>query len=162
MKVLLFTILISLGLAATSDAQIRLRVPQNPNIEQQPLYIINSMESDMNHIWLNADKITSVRILKDSAAALYGEKGKNGVIFIDTKPSTEFLKLSTLFDQFNISEKDRSLKICKDKMLVLNPEKILADRSDIINVEIITDHYWLTPLIVGSEERFINITTRLK
>jgi TonB-dependent SusC/RagA subfamily outer membrane receptor len=163
MKRSLLAIFACLGLIMTADAQVRRRVPQNLSTEQQPLVIVNSIETELSNIWLSPDKIKAMKVLKDSSAtAIYGDRGKNGVLIIETKPSIELLKLATLLDLFNISEKDKTLKICKDKVLIQNPERILADKSEIVKIEVITDTYWVTPLIVGSEERFINIETRHK
>lgn len=53
----------------------------------QPLYIIDGEEATSNILnELSQDSIESISVLKDkSATALYGEKGKNGVILITTK-----------------------------------------------------------------------------
>ena len=163
MKRILFTILACTGILISADAQVRRRVPQNLNTETQPLVIVNAIETGLNSMWLSPDRIATVKVLKDSAdIAAYGDRGKYGVLIIETKPYTEVLKLSTLLDIFNIPEADRTLKVCKDKILVSNPEKILADRSQIEKIEVITDIYWVTPLIAGCEERFINIETTKK
>jgi hypothetical protein len=105
----------------------------------------------------------SIDVLKDSASIVkYGEKAKNGVIIIRTKPDTELIKLSDLITQYEMSIKEKNLKVCKDKILVGNPDKILVSKSDIARVEIITDNYWHTPLVSGPEEQFINIVMKRK
>jgi TonB-dependent SusC/RagA subfamily outer membrane receptor len=163
MKAILILLVACMALTTISHAQPKRRVPLNGNIEKQPLAIVNSIEANLDQFWLSPDKIKAITILKDSAAiATYGDKGKNGVLIIETKPDIQLLKLTTLLDQFNIPEKDRNLNICKDKVLVQNPEKIFADKSDLVKVEVITDVYWVTPMIAGSEERFINIVTYKK
>jgi TonB-dependent SusC/RagA subfamily outer membrane receptor len=160
MKAFLFSILLCSGLVMSADAQVKRRVSQNFNIEQQPLTLVNSIETDFNSLWLSPDKIKSVKVLKDSSSiAAYGDRAKNGVLIIETKANVELLKLSSLLDQFGISEKEKTLKICKDKVLIQNPDRIVGEKSQIIKVEIITDTYWLTPMIAGCEERFINIVT---
>jgi TonB-dependent SusC/RagA subfamily outer membrane receptor len=163
MKLILAVFFACIALSVTTHAQVKRRAPLYSSPEHQPLAIVNSIETELGNFWLNPDKIKSVSVLKDSAAiAEYGDKGKNGVLIIETKPDLQFLKLTTLLDQYNIPESDKKLKICKDKVLVQNPDKIYADKSDIIKVEVITDVYWITPLMPGSEERFINIVTQIK
>lgn len=160
MKISLFAILACIGLVMSANAQVNRRIPQNPSIEKQPLVIVNSIETELSNIWLAPDKIKAIKVLKDSSVTVaYGDRGKNGVLIIETKPDIELLKLATLLDLFNIPQKDKTLKICKDKILIQDPERILADKSEIVKIEVITDTYWVTPLIVGSEERFINIVT---
>ncbi len=53
----------------------------------KPLMILDGKKADSNLLQtLNPNRIQSVHVLKDSsAAALYGEAGKNGVVIIDTK-----------------------------------------------------------------------------
>lgn len=56
-------------------------------IRETPLFIIDG--SIVEKIDIKPEDITSVSVLKDkSAIALYGEKGKNGVVFITTKKNT--------------------------------------------------------------------------
>jgi TonB family protein len=52
-----------------------------------PLYILDGKEMDKNKLeGVSPDDIASINVLKDgSATAIYGEKGKNGVIVIVTK-----------------------------------------------------------------------------
>ena len=55
--------------------------------EGDPLYLIDSLEitKEELHKKLNTNDIESITVLKNSAAFIYGEKGKNGVILIKTK-----------------------------------------------------------------------------
>ncbi|MFC3416842.1 Spy/CpxP family protein refolding chaperone [Algoriphagus hitonicola] len=61
------------------------------NQENQPLYVIKSSEetiekSSMTNLDIDPNDIESISVLKDkSAAEVYGEKGKNGVIIITLK-----------------------------------------------------------------------------
>jgi TonB-dependent SusC/RagA subfamily outer membrane receptor len=56
---------------------------------KKSLYVIDGTESSFGDIAkLEPGRIESITILKDKhAAALYGEKGKNGVIIIKTRPA---------------------------------------------------------------------------
>lgn len=63
----------------------------------QPLFILDGFESTLQAINdLNMDRIESISILKDaSATAIYGSKGANGVIVVETKrPEAGRLQLS--------------------------------------------------------------------
>ena len=63
----------------------------------QPLFILDGFESTLQAINdLNMDRIESISILKDaSATAIYGPKGANGVIVVETKrPEAGRLQLS--------------------------------------------------------------------
>jgi TonB-dependent SusC/RagA subfamily outer membrane receptor len=151
-------------LATAATAQKRAYVSQSASLnEQPPLVLVDSVETSLNDLWINPANIESMNVLKDSAAiAKYGDKGKNGVILIRTKTNTELIKLTDLITQYDVSIKDKNLKVCRDKILVENPDKILVDKKDILKIEVITDTWWQTPMIVGSEEKFINIVTKRK
>lgn len=52
----------------------------------EPLYIIDSVQTTSETFKsLNPNTIESITVLKNSSAAAYGEKGKNGVVLITTK-----------------------------------------------------------------------------
>ena len=53
----------------------------------QPLFIINGKEADRDVVSaLDPQRIESVNVLKDkSAASIYGDRGKNGVVLITLK-----------------------------------------------------------------------------
>lgn len=54
----------------------------------QPLFIVDNkeMENGFEMKWLNPNDIESITVLKDeSAEAVYGDKGKSGVILVQTK-----------------------------------------------------------------------------
>jgi len=57
------------------------------DLEKYPLVILDGIEITYEEMTkINPDRIGSISVLKDqSAFALYGEKGKDGVILITTK-----------------------------------------------------------------------------
>lgn len=129
--------------------------------DQQPLIIVDSFTTDFNHLLLEPGRIQSIDILKDSSAViLYGDKAKNGILIIKPKKNTEIIRFNDMLNLFHITGPDRNLNVCIDNVRVKDSNKLLADRSDIVTVEIIRDIYWITPLIAGPEERYINIVTR--
>ncbi len=54
----------------------------------EPLYIVNGIETDkVNTLYFKPEEIETIRVIKeDMALGIYGEKGKNGVVIINTKP----------------------------------------------------------------------------
>ena len=51
-----------------------------------PLYLVDGVETtDLKNLY--PDKIQSIEVFKGASAAIYGEKGKNGVVIITTKKS---------------------------------------------------------------------------
>jgi TonB-linked SusC/RagA family outer membrane protein len=70
------------------DLQIRIRGLNSINGDSNPLYVIDGVPRDnMND--LNPADIASIQVLKDaSASAIYGARGGNGVILIETKKGT--------------------------------------------------------------------------
>jgi TonB-dependent SusC/RagA subfamily outer membrane receptor len=70
-----------------SGEKVQLRLGNDKN---QPLYIVDGKEMETIE-FLSPEAIKSISVLKDqSATELYGEKGKNGVIFIETKTAKPF------------------------------------------------------------------------
>ena len=67
-----------------SSSRIMLRGNRSLTAENEPLYIIDGIQGDINT--LNANDIASIDILKDaSSTAIYGSSGANGVIMVTTK-----------------------------------------------------------------------------
>ncbi|EHQ29106.1 SusC/RagA family TonB-linked outer membrane protein [Mucilaginibacter paludis] len=66
-------------------AQVILRGPSTLNLGQQPFYVIDDVpDADLSLI--SPADISSIEVLKDaSAAAIYGNRGANGVILINTQ-----------------------------------------------------------------------------
>jgi TonB-dependent SusC/RagA subfamily outer membrane receptor len=74
--------------SAPKDESTTIKVRHAPTTaDNAPLYILDSVEisyEDLNKI--KPEDIAAINVLKDkSATALYGEKGKNGVIIIELK-----------------------------------------------------------------------------
>ena len=81
------------------------------DVENPPLYVVDGVENkDIN--WLAPDDIEKITVLKDaSATALYGDKGENGVLIIETK---------------TIKKLDVS-----DKIVIVDGKKYKGDINDI-------------------------------
>ena len=92
---------------------------------QQPLYVLDGIPMEGKFVLeLHPEKIESVTVLKGkSAKAIYGEKGENGVIVIETKknsfektPQTKPEKLPELVGEQNIFESSSDRKLSNVKV----------------------------------------------
>jgi hypothetical protein len=155
-----FLVLLLCLLAETAICQ-RSRTEMVTPADPEPLIIVDSFKTDRKHLMLDPDNIVSIDILSDSnTVSRYGDKAKHGVIVIKLKKNAELLQLEGLLNQFKIPEQDRKLNVCIDNMLVKDSDKLLADKKDIVTVEVIKDICWITPAIAMPEERYINIVTK--
>jgi TonB-dependent SusC/RagA subfamily outer membrane receptor len=69
-----------------SVASVVIRGASSLKAGSKPLYVVDGLIVDADKAQLNSDDIGSIEILKDAAAtALYGARGANGVIIINTK-----------------------------------------------------------------------------
>ncbi len=69
---------------------------KSTEVKEQPLYVLDG-KVVQNVDYLNPDGIESIDVLKvESATAVYGEKGKNGVVVITTKAMAELNKAEPL------------------------------------------------------------------
>ena len=73
-----------------SAPAIRIRGFGSINASNEPLYVVDGIPYDGNISSINPSDIESMSVLKDaSAAALYGARGANGVVMIQTKKGSE-------------------------------------------------------------------------
>lgn len=160
MKKLIFSLVFSLLTLSVLSQSIRLRRTngQLENAMEQPLILVDSIESDFQNMKLRPDRIESIGVLKDSAAvAIYGEKGKYGVVIIRPKKGTDLVRYPDLLTLYNIPEQNFQLKLAIDNIQVRDANKLVIDRNDIQKVEVITDILWYGPQNAGPEEKYINI-----
>jgi TonB-dependent SusC/RagA subfamily outer membrane receptor len=142
------------------SAQQRLESPRKVNVNQ-PLVLVDNLETSLNHLIINANTIEKIEVLKDSASVKsYGDKGKNGVILIFTKPNCELNKLDAILDKFHIAASDRQLGVCVDKVLIKDTSKLLIDATEVEKIEITTERIWNYPSEQPTGEKYINIITR--
>ncbi len=99
-----------------------------------PLYILDGKEMDKNKLeGVSPDDIASVNVLKDgSATAIYGEKGKNGVIVIVTKSYAKANQETppSLKDAILIVE---GKEVSQEVFEAISPDRI--ERMDVIKDE---------------------------
>jgi TonB-dependent SusC/RagA subfamily outer membrane receptor len=160
MKKLIFSFvfaLVSLSLFAQSTP-VRRQPGQSEVMMEQPLIIVDSIESDFYNMKIKPERIESIDVLKDSASvASYGEKAKYGVVIIRIKKGTEAVRYPALLSQYNIPEQNHKLKLAIDNILVKDANKLVIDRNDIQKVEVITDVLWSDAQHAGPVEKYINI-----
>ncbi|MBO4813526.1 MAG: TonB-dependent receptor [Muribaculaceae bacterium] len=73
-----------------ADVAIRIRGFGSINASNNPLYVVDGIPYDGSLSDINPNDIEQMTVLKDaSAAALYGARGANGVIMIQTKRGAE-------------------------------------------------------------------------
>jgi TonB-dependent SusC/RagA subfamily outer membrane receptor len=66
------------------------RLPDSTRLASQGPIAITKNPMDVIKVLINPDDIGSITVLKDDAAvALYGDKGKDGVILITTRKTKE-------------------------------------------------------------------------
>ncbi len=102
------------------ELQIRIRGVNTINGNSNPLYVIDGVpRDDMND--LNPADVASIQILKDaSATAIYGARGANGVVLIETKQGSG--KPSVTFDAYyGIQDPEKFVGMMnKDQWLAYN------------------------------------------
>jgi len=96
------------------DYTIQIRGVNTINGDSSPLYVIDGVpRSNMSDI--NAMDIASIQVLKDaSATSIYGARGANGVILIETKQGSG--KPTVTFDgYYGIQQAEKSMDIMKTR-----------------------------------------------
>ena len=127
-----------------------------------PLILVDTFATDLKYLVLDADKIASVNVFKDSVATkLYGPGGKNGVVVIRTKEKINFLRLNALFDKYELPDSLRKFRVCIDEILVKQPGLILVDPAEVAALSIINITDW--DIVKAPEnEKVINIQRKHK
>lgn len=89
-----------------SSASIRIRGFGSMKASNDPLYVVDGVPYDGQISALNPNDIENMSILKDaSASALYGARGSNGVVIINTKRGKEGRKYVTFKAEFGVSSR---------------------------------------------------------
>lgn len=137
-KTVLFSVLSIILLNTTLNAQTRIRLdgPRYSDTNKIPLIIIDSFETNFNHLILNVNNIESINVFKDSSAfAKYGVKSKDGVIVINIKKEVEILRLKTLLEKYLPNQDYINIPIKINDKLIQYPQLILVDTSEILKLE---------------------------
>lgn len=86
------------------------------NTGVQPLIIVDGKPKEDGLSGLNPDEISSMSVLKDaSTTAIYGERGKNGVILIVTKKANKNNKIVITGEKINVEGQAKENKKNSDR-----------------------------------------------
>lgn len=81
--------------------------------DNSPLYVIDGFPlEDLSMSAINPDDIESMTVLKDaSASAIYGSRGANGVIIIETKKGKEGRPVISYKGTFGVQEVTKTIEM---------------------------------------------------
>lgn len=79
----------------TGQPSITIRGKNSINSGTEPLFIVDGTPTD-NIMWINPHDVASVDVLKDASAAIYGSRGANGVIIINTKTGDDAARVQVI------------------------------------------------------------------
>jgi len=102
-----------------------------------PLYVIDgfAMESFQSNS-LNPDDIESITVLKDaSGTAIYGARGSNGVVVIQTKKGKTGKAVITVNSSLGVQE-------LKKQMEMMSPYEFVKTQSEMINTNLVNQVYF--------------------
>jgi hypothetical protein len=103
-----------------------------------PLYILNGTETDKTTATaIKPEDILDVRVIKDDVAIkIYGDKGKNGVVIINTKPGFGIAKEKWTSDVVRMIGNNTDRSFGSDPLMIVDnkeyPGKTLSEVTDII------------------------------
>ena len=108
------------------DLQITIRGNSSLNSASTPLYVIDGVISEsMNDV--NPIDVASIQILKDAAAtSIYGARGSNGVVLIETKSAQSGKPTVSFEGYYGLQQADRLPE-------VMSPEEWFAYNIYVIN-----------------------------
>lgn len=91
---------------------IRVRGSRSINAGNEPLVVVDGVDSGVSLNDINTDDIESISVLKDaSATAIYGSRGANGVIMVTTKKGVTAKPRVTVNAKFGVSQLARKLDL---------------------------------------------------
>lgn len=104
-----------------------------------------------SNLIINARNIEKMEIIsRFETLKRYGAITKAGGILVLPKPGLRFVILDELLDEFKLSKSGQSLPVFIDDHFVREPETIVAVRTEIKTIEVVTN---------SSNESIINIIT---
>jgi hypothetical protein len=149
---LLYLFFFNLAISASGQERVRF------DAGKQPYFLVDTFTVDFKYLIISPDKVENVNVLKDSnAIALYGDKAKYGAVIMKTKLNANLLRIDDILTKYRVSEANRALRVCINNIVIDKPELIVIEASEIVEVEISTDRFWINPEDAYSKEKFINI-----
>lgn len=102
-----------------AGTSIRVRGTRSINAGNEPLVVLDGVDSGVDISGLNPEDIESISVLKDaSATAIYGSRGANGVIMIKTKKGVTSKPRVQANIKFGVSQLSRKLDIMNAREFV--------------------------------------------
>lgn len=94
------------------SVKIRVRGIGSINRSNEPLYVVDGIVRESGMEGLNTEDIASIQVLKDaSSTAIYGSRGANGVVLIQTKTGKAGVKRVTFDAALGVSNAYRMPKV---------------------------------------------------
>jgi hypothetical protein len=161
MRIYILTIAIVTASFSSVKGQIKTLDKSDNIVASRPIIFVDSFKTDMKYLILDPRMIESISVYKDSnALAKFGEMGRHGVVIVKPTANATLLQIEKILEKYKIANPDRKLRICIDKTLIREPELILIEESEILDVKITTERHWTLLEDANSGEKFINIITR--
>lgn len=159
-KVSILFFILSAGLLQASAQTTDAKIPVSDKF-QEPLVKVGDELTYMRFLLVDPSGLNNLSFTKPAEAIKqYGEAAKYGLItFEQTKP-LRLVHTETILKKFHVKKKNRNLRILVNKVLIDNPEYLVADLKQIAKVEITTDRAWNKVEDANTGEEFINIITK--
>ena len=143
-----------------AQTKITLDGPNKIDYTKQPMAIVNSFKTDLNHLVINPDFIDSVRVNSNSdSLTKYGKAAQYGIIMIYISKKAEMLQLADILKIYDLTETGSNLKICLKSRWVTNPSLIYIEKSKLVQVELIPNKTGVKTDSDILDEPYLKITT---
>lgn len=161
MRIYVLSIAIITASISSVNGQVNTLVKSDSAMVSTPVVLVDTFKTDMKYLIMDPRMIESIAVYKDAnALAKFGEMGKHGVVIVKPTADAIFFQIGKILDKYKIANPDRKLRICINKTLIREPELILIEESEILDVKITTERRWTAFEDANSGEKFINIITR--
>ncbi|WP_293712351.1 TonB-dependent receptor [uncultured Parabacteroides sp.] len=128
----------------SEDQVLRVRGENSLTADNSPLIVLDGIPYSGSLGDIDPDNIENMSVLKDaSSAAIYGSRGANGVILIQTKKGKKGTATVSYKGQVGFSQPERRVNVMKgpeyvkflqDQWAYMNYNGVIKDPEDILNV----------------------------
>ena len=128
----------------SEDQVLRVRGENSLTADNSPLIVLDGIPYSGSLGDIDPDNIENLSVLKDaSSAAIYGSRGANGVILIQTKKGKKGTATVSYKGQVGFSQPERRVDVMKgpeyikflqDQWAYMNYNGVIKDPEDILNV----------------------------
>lgn len=128
----------------SEDQVLRVRGENSLTADNSPLIVLDGMPYSGSLGDIDPDNIENLSVLKDaSSAAIYGSRGANGVILIQTKKGKKGTATVSYKGQIGLSQPERRVDVMKgpeyvkflqDQWAYMNYNGVIKNPEDILNV----------------------------